>query len=368
MPPKKHKRRKQKPVHDQPAPRPPCLAATHWTVGVAEGKQRHLEVWIPDHTAGELIQGYVNRRAERIKGSSWSSWYRCHFVGFRVPITKWARSGATLIVWSDRTFTFAADLAHRQHDHRKKAPRQTERQIKDVLRAVPRSTDPAGWPALPDRVPGPHPRVLPAPPAAQPHRPTVTPEHVAEIFAKCVAKRKMSASAVGLEGKPSADPVEDFFQYTMKLLVAVRTMFPKCVKTQDAIDKMKLVEATGIRASKEALIEGWYTKVKPHIKQVVANDDAVILSGTIDILEWFDMKAKWTSPIFGADSKEVFWEYIRSLTYLACLHNESTPEDIRGLAEFSESIARKANFKVSDKGEISFSLAAFQSIDRKSVV
>lgn len=159
-----------------------------------------------------------------------------------------------------------------------------------------------------------------------------------------------------------ANPVEDFFRLTKTLLLAVRNVFPECLKTQEALAQLEFIEASRMDSMKEILIRKWYETVKPYIKDCVAKNDNVILRANIDILEKLDIKSKWNDPDFDQESKDVLWGYINSLTYLSCLYSESTPEQVQGITAAASRLAEKAQFDVTEDGKFSFNIKAFQAL------
>ena len=160
----------------------------------------------------------------------------------------------------------------------------------------------------------------------------------------------------------SVNPVEDFFQLMKTLLTAVKNVFPECEKTQAALAQLEFMESSNLTTAKEMLVRKYYETVKPHIKDCVAKNDNVILRAEIEMLTTLGIKEKWRDPDFDAESKDVLWGYINSLNYLCCLHNESTPEEVQGIAAAATRLAEEAQFDISDDGNISFNIKAFQSL------
>jgi hypothetical protein len=160
----------------------------------------------------------------------------------------------------------------------------------------------------------------------------------------------------------SVNPVEDFFQLMKTLLQAVKTVFPECEKTQAALAQLEFMESSQMTAAKEMLIRKYYDTIKPHIKDCVAKNDNVILRAEIEMLTTLGIREKWRDPDFDAESKDILWGYINSLNYLCCLHNESTPEEVQGIAAAASRLAESAQFDISDDGNVSFNIKAFQSL------
>lgn len=156
-----------------------------------------------------------------------------------------------------------------------------------------------------------------------------------------------------------ADPVEDFFALTETLLKAVHTMFPECEVTKTKLMHIDVIRASNMRPAKEALIETWYAKAKPFIKEIIAKNDNVILRANIEALDELRMKDKWRE--FEQEDKDTLWGYINSLTYLACLHHETTPDQIQGLAACAKRIAEAAEFRM-EGGRFSFNAASLQTV------
>ena len=172
----------------------------------------------------------------------------------------------------------------------------------------------------------------------------------------------MSAKTAGPAGTPSVDPVNDFFVLLKTLLTTVGDVFPECVKTREALANREFIHASHQTSMKETLIRDWYTTTKPYIKQFVEKQDNVILRTNIDVLERLDIRTKWADPEFDHEDKEVLWGYINSLTYLACLYNESTPEQVQGLAAVAQRVAEKAEFDIDPSGRMSFNVKAFENM------
>ena len=158
------------------------------------------------------------------------------------------------------------------------------------------------------------------------------------------------------------NPVEDFFALMKTLLTAVKKVFPECEKTDAALAQLEFMDSSNLDSSKEMLVRKYYDTIKPHIKECVAKNDDVILRADIEMLSAIGIKEKWRDEDFTAESKDVLWGYINSLNYLCCLHNESTPEEVQGIAAAATRLAESAQFDISDDGNISFNIKAFQSL------
>lgn len=150
----------------------------------------------------------------------------------------------------------------------------------------------------------------------------------------------------------------DFFDLLQKLLTAVHTVFPECEKTQEARVELQSIVDLGLDSIKVTLIQKWYETMKPFIKQCVQKQDAVLLQANIEILDKLDLKAKWTDPDFYPESKEVMWDYINQLNYIACMYVESTPEQIQGLHATASKIMEAGKIDISSEGKITVDLAA----------
>lgn len=161
---------------------------------------------------------------------------------------------------------------------------------------------------------------------------------------------------------PSANPLEDFFQLCKTLMTAVKATFPECEKTQTALAKLEFVENSGMDSMKETLIRTWYDTMKPYVQACVQKNDNVLLRADIKFLTEFDLKTKWADPDFDQESKDVLWEYINNLNYLACMYNESTPEHMEGLTTVASRLAETAQLEISEDGKLSFNLKALQSL------
>lgn len=159
-----------------------------------------------------------------------------------------------------------------------------------------------------------------------------------------------------------SNPLEDFFQLTKTLMKAVNNVFPECTKTQEALTQLEFIEASNVESMKTMLIETWYQTMKPYIQECVQKNDNVLLRSNIKVLDQLDIKLKWADPEFDQESKEIMWEYINTLNYLACLHNESTPEEVQGLSTAASRLAEAAQFEISDDGKFSFNIQAFQAL------
>ena len=138
MPPGKRNRKKRKPSVNaaDPALLGP-LRAMHWSIRIAEGKARMLDVWLPDD---EGSVEYIRRKAVRLGPPSRSARYgNVWFYGYTVAVTKWGWSSADhrFCFWSDRTHRFAARWAHRVEGRNE----QTLRHVTDMLGVVTRTND-----------------------------------------------------------------------------------------------------------------------------------------------------------------------------------------------------------------------------------
>ena len=167
----------------------------------------------------------------------------------------------------------------------------------------------------------------------------------------------MSSSAA-----QDANPIEDFFTLMKTLLSAIKNVFPECVKTEEALAQMEFIDASNMAPMKETMIRKYYASIKDHIKDCVAKHDSVILTADIETLNTIDIRTKWADPEFDAESKDVLWGYINSLNYLACLYVESTPEEVQGIAAAASRLAESAQFDISEDGNVSFNIKAFQSL------
>jgi hypothetical protein len=157
------------------------------------------------------------------------------------------------------------------------------------------------------------------------------------------------------------NPLEDFFQLCKTLVTAIKNVFPECEKTQSALAQLEFIENSGMAQMKENLIRKWYDTMKPYVQECVAKNDNVLLRSKIKVLDDFDLKVKWTDPDFDQESKDVLWEYINNLNYLAIMYNESSPEQIEGLTAVASRLAETAQMEISDDGKLSFNLKALQS-------
>jgi hypothetical protein len=115
-------------------------------------------------------------------------------------------------------------------------------------------------------------------------------------------------------------------------------------------------------SAKDMLIRKWYDTMKPHVEDCVKKNDNVLLRADIDILDKLDIKVKWSDPDFDDASKDVMWEYLNTLNYLACLYVESSPEEVQGLHAAASRLAESAEFALSEDGKMSFNIRAFQSL------
>ena len=158
------------------------------------------------------------------------------------------------------------------------------------------------------------------------------------------------------------NPIEDFFQLMKTLLGAIKNVFPECAKTEEALAQLEFIDASNMAPMKETMIRKYYDSIKAHIKDCVAKDDSVIYTVEIEVLNKVDLKTKWQDPEFDAESKDVLWGYINSLNYLACLFVESTPEEVQGIAAAASRLAESAQFDISEDGNVSFNIKAFQSL------
>lgn len=159
-----------------------------------------------------------------------------------------------------------------------------------------------------------------------------------------------------------ANPIEDFFTLMKTLLSAIKNVFPECVKTEEALAQMEFIDASNMAPMKETMIRKYYASIKDHIKDCVAKHDGVIMTADIEMLNTIDIRTKWADPEFDAESKDVLWGYINSLNYLACLYVESTPEEVQGIAAAASRLAESAQFDISEDGNVSFNIKAFQSL------
>ena len=161
---------------------------------------------------------------------------------------------------------------------------------------------------------------------------------------------------------PTTNPLEDFFQLCKTLMTAVKTTFPECEKTQTALAQLEFIETSQMTSMKENLIRKWYDTMKPFVQDCVQKNDNVLLRSKIKFLDDFDLKVKWTDPDFDQESKDVLWEYINNLNYLAIMYNESSPEQIQGLTAVASRLAESAQLEISEDGKLSFNLKALQSL------
>ena len=162
--------------------------------------------------------------------------------------------------------------------------------------------------------------------------------------------------------KTTTNPLEDFFQLCKTLMTAIKTTFPECEKTQAALAQLEFIESSGLTPMKENLIRKWYDTMKPYVQECVAKNDNVLLRSKIKVLDEFDLKSKWTDPDFDQESKDVLWEYINNLNYLAIMYSESSPEQIQGLTAVASRLAETAQMEISEDGKLSFNLKALQSL------
>jgi|LauGreDrversion4_2_1035121.scaffolds.fasta_scaffold01409_12 hypothetical protein len=160
----------------------------------------------------------------------------------------------------------------------------------------------------------------------------------------------------------SSKPLEDFFQLTKTLMTAVKNVFPECTKTQEALAQLEFIETSNVESLKTMLIETWYQTMKPYIQECVQKNDNVLLRSNIKVLDQLDIKTKWADPEFDQESKQIMWEYINTLNYLACLYSESSPEDVQGLSTAASRLAEAAQFEITDDGKFSFNIQAFQAL------
>lgn len=151
---------------------------------------------------------------------------------------------------------------------------------------------------------------------------------------------------------------EQFFELLQTLLTAVHDVFPECNKTVDALKELEVIADLGMEEMKVTLINAWYETMKPYITECVQKHDAVLLQANIEILDKLDLKSKWTDPDFYPESKEIMWEYINRLNYLACMFVESTPEQIQNLHTTASKIMEAGNIEFSDDGKITVDMAA----------
>lgn len=154
------------------------------------------------------------------------------------------------------------------------------------------------------------------------------------------------------------DPVKDFCDLLTTMMTAVATVFPECNETKKALDSIQLLDA--VPGAKKTLLETWYSTIKPHMQAFVARDETVLLATFSDmpLLKPLDMRTKWGE--FEHDDQDTMWSYVNSLNYLAVLFNETSPEQIDGLAAAASKIAQDADFSMSDDGRFSFNMQAFQ--------
>lgn len=165
----------------------------------------------------------------------------------------------------------------------------------------------------------------------------------------------------GFKMVDSNNPVEDFFQLTKVLLIAILEVFPKCEKTKDAKLQLDLVESSQMDGIKASLVEKWYQTLKPHFAEVARKNDNAIARAKIDILDKLDIKDKWAD--FEHEEKEVMWGYIHQLTALSIMHNEGTPEHHRGLAAAASKITQHSHMDIRDgKFHMEFSMDAFEQM------
>ena len=168
----------------------------------------------------------------------------------------------------------------------------------------------------------------------------------------------MSSSAA-----QDANPIEDFFTLMKTLLSAIKNVFPECVKTEEALAQMEFIDASNMAPMKETMIRKYYASIKDHIKDCVAKHDSVILTADIETLNSIDIRTKWADPEFDAESKDVpvglhqFAQLPR-----VCLYVESTPEEVQGIAAAASRLAESAQFDISEDGNVSFNIKAFQSL------
>ena len=158
------------------------------------------------------------------------------------------------------------------------------------------------------------------------------------------------------------NPLEDFFQLCKTLMSAVSTTFPECERTKTALSELEFIETSGMETMKETLIRTWYDTMKPHVQACVQKNDNVLLRANIKFLDELDLKTKWTDPDFDQESKDVLWEYINNLNYLACMYSESSPEHMEGLTSVASRLAETAQLEISEDGKLSFNLKALQSL------
>lgn len=168
----------------------------------------------------------------------------------------------------------------------------------------------------------------------------------------------MSAAAA----KTTANPLEDFYQLCKTLMTAVKATFPECEKTQAALAELEFIENSGMDSMKETLIRTWYDTMKPYVQACVQKNDNVLLRADIKFLDEFDLKTKWMDSDFDKESKDVLWEYINNLNYLACMYSESSPEHMEGLTTVASRLAETAQLEITEDGKLSFNLKALQSL------
>ena len=158
--------------------------------------------------------------------------------------------------------------------------------------------------------------------------------------------------------EPPTDPAKDFCELLTTMMTAVAAVFPECEETKKALESIKLLDA--VPAGKKTLVETWYSTIKPHMDAFVKRDETVLLAtfSNMPLLKPLNMRAKWGE--FEHDDQDTMWSYVNSLNYLAVLYNETSPEQIDGLAAAASKIAQDADFSMSDDGRFSFNMQAFQ--------
>lgn len=157
----------------------------------------------------------------------------------------------------------------------------------------------------------------------------------------------------------STDPVKDFCDLLSTMMTAVATVFPECTETKAALESIPVLQS--VPSAGETLVKTWYSTIKPHVQAFVARDETVLLATFSDmpLLKPLEMRSKWSE--FEAEDRDTMWSYVNSLNYLAVLYNETSPEQIDGLAAAASRIAHDADFSMTDDGRFSFNMQAFQN-------
>jgi hypothetical protein len=163
-----------------------------------------------------------------------------------------------------------------------------------------------------------------------------------------------AATGNGAETVPDFENMnmtDSFCVLLTQLLDSLSTVFPECVNTKQALEKLKLVLETHPDA-KDHMIESWHRNMSPHYSELQKKNIQVLKDLDFEILQMIELHKKMDDPDFDLESRDTLLQYINELNMLASMQNGVPKGVMKGMQGVMGDLMKEINGDPSKLGSV----------------